>query len=66
VSNTIRNDTEQVIEDEKRDDSGHQTGGDRGRSKSAQKEQVKGNRADAHKRYDFGRDPYYFFYRHDE
>ena len=66
MSNTIRNDIKQIIEDEKRDDSGHQTGGDRGRSKSAQKEQVKGNRADAHKRYDFGRDPYYFFYRHDE
>ena len=48
VSNTIRNDIEQVIEDEKRDDSAHQTGGDRGRSKSAQKEQVEGNRADAH------------------
>ncbi|MGA9538871.1 MAG: hypothetical protein WBR24_23480 [Desulfobacterales bacterium] len=47
MSNTIRNDIEQVIEDEKRDDSGHQTGGDRGRSKFTQEEQVQGNRTDA-------------------
>ena len=42
VSNTIRSDVEQVIEDEKWDDSGHQTGEDRSRSKSAQEEQLKG------------------------
>jgi hypothetical protein len=66
VSNTIRNDIEQVIEDEKRDDSGHQTGGDRGRSKFTQEEQVQGNRTDAQERNDFGRNPYYFSRRHDE
>jgi hypothetical protein len=43
VSNTIRNDIEQVIEDEKWDDPGHQTGEDRSRSKSAQEEQDEGN-----------------------
>ena len=66
MSNTIRHDIKQVIEDEKRDDAGHQTGGDRGRSKSAQKEQIDGNSADAEERHDFGRDPYYFFCRHEE
>ena len=66
MSNSIRNDIEQVIEDEKRDDAGHQTGGDRGRSKSAQEEQVDGNCADAEERHDFGRDPDYFFCRHGE
>ncbi|MGD2000959.1 MAG: hypothetical protein PVG81_11800 [Desulfobacterales bacterium] len=66
VSNTIRNDIEQVIEDEKWDDSGHQAGDDRGRSHSAQEEKVDGNRADAHERHDFGRDPYDFTYRHGE
>jgi hypothetical protein len=66
VSNTICNGIEQVIEDEKWDDSGYQTGGDRGRSMAAHKEQIEGNRADAHDRYDFGRDPYYFCHLHDE
>ena len=60
VSNAIRNDIEQVIEDEKWDDPGHQTGEDRSRSKSAQEEQDEGNRADAHKRHDFGRGPYHY------
>ena len=66
VSNTIRNDIEQVIEDEKRDDAGRQTGGDRGRSKSSQEEQLQWNRADAQERHDFGRNPYYFSCRHDK
>ena len=66
VSNSIRNDIEQVIEDEKWDDPGHQAGDDRSRSKSAQEEQVEGNRADTHKRHYLGRDLYYFAYRHDE
>ena len=60
VSNTIRNDIEQVIEDEKWDDPGHQTGEDRSRSKSAQEEQDEGNCADTHKRHDSGRDPYHY------
>ena len=64
VSNTVRSDIEQVIEDEKWDDPGHQTGEDRSRSKSAQEEQVEGNRADTHKRQSFGRNPYDFSYRH--
>jgi hypothetical protein len=66
VSNSIRNDIEQVIEEEKRDDAGHQTGGDRGRSKSLKEEQVQWNRADAQERNDFGRNSYYFSCRHDE
>jgi hypothetical protein len=64
VSNTIRNDIEQVTEDEKRDEPGHQTGDDRGGSTSVQKEQVEGDRADTHKRQSFGRNPYDFSYRH--
>lgn len=66
VSNTIRYDIEQIIENEKRDDPGHQTGDDRGWSKSLLEVQAKGNRTDAHKRQSFGRDPYYFAYRHNE
>jgi hypothetical protein len=64
VSNTIRNDIEQVIEDEKRDNPDHQTGEDRGRSTLLQEEQVEGDRADAPKRQSFGRNPYGFAFRH--
>ena len=60
MSITIRNDIEQVIEDEKWNDPGHQTGEDRSRSKSAQEEHDEGNRADTHKRHDSGRDPYHY------
>lgn len=62
VSNTIRNDIEQVIENEKRDDPGHQAGDDRGRSKVLQEKQVEGNRADTHKRESFGHDPHNFYF----
>ncbi len=60
----IRNDIEQALEDENRHDAGQQNGSVRGRSKSTQEEQLRGNRTDAWERNDVGRHAYYFSCRH--